>query len=1136
MEALEQRVLLSAAPPFAGAVPSASADVMAFDVMLSPVSLKIVEPGKPSKSPLFQINVEGEDPTGDVELYQNGVLVGSGELVMGSNGIILIRADVPFPVGTHTVEARFDGDVSASVTFTIAPTITSTVLTTKQTALNADESITISFSATVLSVNYGATGFVQFCLNGVPFGAPVAIDAAGRASMVDANLPVGDYEITAVYLGDADNLTSTSNAATQEVTTFTVINLMAVYVQGLNDAYGHKIEECVDAMNLAMLNSLIPVRVDLVAMIPAMQTAPDGSLIPYRPSYSFMTELYRLTYDNDGYMDDVFEWQSYYQADMVTLVMDDIDVNGGTSGIGWILMTTEGSPQCGFTVVTDPTAKLRPNSRASFSSTTYEDLKYTIAHELGHNLGAGHNPIHDPNPTTAGPGFITGRGYRFYGNDNNLYHTIMAYTWDYSAGSTHSQVIPYFSNPDVSFAGVPAGSETQNVAALFRQTAPVIANYRYQLPPPKTNVPPVGKLDTIAFNAKTVTGYGYDRNAGKNAVNVCVSINGVKQPAVKANLTRPEFFDTGSYNHGFSINMPHMANGTYEVQLYVQDAPGTEWIEMGAPQTWIVDNRAEVSVSVGQIAAPKSWIKDATLTIETEGDPIVASGLYTLGDWVTVPVTFKNNSTSTATATKNVPIVAEIWLSSDGIALDVLVQRLELTKSLASNQEVTLTARFQLDLDTVAGNYYVVAVVDSLALEDATAVSPAPMVVSWQFGNLQNRKGNTPVVFTDADGTRVTLQLSGPGTGELTLDEAGKYTITVSNTTGASALRINTAKAKGNAAASGRFTLANLVIATPVNEEVAFAADIKSIVAGTTDITESLTVGAINTLTLGNTTGEFWIGGTIAAKITFGSVDNLTINSSAPISSFVVGNWTGGGTINGATIAKFTSRNTFNANITLSGNLGTLTVTNDILGGTWNITGDIGTIKAKSADFAATLTGTLNSMTLADANAINCLYLNAGTINTIKINGDLFDSNIILLQGMNSMTVGKTMQNTAIRSAGNIGSITVGMLDSAIIFAGINNAVTTLPASPVDFVAQATINSLTIKGINGFWAAPVLTNSYIAASNITTVKMPVRSNAVFGNGPSFYGFATRNPGLTKYTGPESIGWYISPLDSVPVVG
>jgi len=1133
MEALEQRVLLSSAslltPTLATPIPQAS---LMLGVGASPttVTMGIVQAGKPSQSPVFQVNVNGSTPTGTVDLYENGTLVGTGTLV---NGAVLITAGTPFSAGKHTVLAFYEGDpnnaasYSGSVTFTIAQSPTSTLLTTN--LMSIVDGTTVTMNATVSSIGFDATGSVQFYDGNIPLGPPVAINATtGQASLTITLSGGGTHALQAIYLGDTDYASSTSNIVNENVMAITTIRLLALYSPTLSTTAN--IYSDVVLMNQALLNSEIPAQVVLVDVEEAMQLNADGSVSPYYPTYNYETDLYRLTYNNDGYFYNVPELRSYYQADLVTFISDNVQDNGGsiTMGLSWELTSRDGNPTQAFSVVVDPSALSK--LPAGYESVTYEDLAVTLAHELGHNLGATHDPINDPSPNTGRPAFIQGRGYRFVGDDGILYHTIMAY----SPGTT----IPYYSNPNITYQGVPIGSATQNVAAVITQTAPIVANYHNLIPPPKTPVPPQGAMDTLTLNATTVTGYGFDENAGKNAVNVMIAVDGVMSKPFNANQTRQDVASMlgayGSANHGFSFKLPsNLTTGDHTIQLYVQDAPGSNYVLVDT-QTLTVDRRANLSVSVGT--------------------PSSAGGSYVPGDWITVPVTITNTGTAPAVGTRDTPIMLNLRMSGNGTYdnSDPLVQQLALTQTLAPGQSVTLQVKFQLDTSVPTGNWYVIAMVDSLDTTNNTAASSSPVPVTWQFGQIPGRKGSVPLTFTDTDGTRVTMKLSGQGTGTLSFLN-GQYSLTLTGTTSASTLTITTSKPKNGAGGSGRFTLADLTISG--------ANGIKAIVASTTDMSDAVTIdGAISKLTLGNVTGALTIGQaaavTLAATVSLGQVNNLVLAAAIPLTSLMVQNWTGG-SITGTTLGRLTDKGSLNANILLTGSaaaqtLGSITVTQQITGGTWTIAGNAGTVTAKAAtNLNVTLTpngaaiGNLSSLTLSDATATNSLQFAANALNSLKISGDLLNSTITLSQAvdpkltaLNTLTVGGTMTNSSLRSTGNINSITVGALDHTLLFAGVNDTVTSLPTDETDFVAgdRPTIAQLNIKGISGLYAAPVLTNSSIAAGAITTVKMPNRTSAIKdADLIGHFGFATMGTPVKSYTGPLSDGNYVSGADSQIIV-
>ena len=75
--------------------------------------------------------------------------------------------------------------------------------------------------ATVTAVAPGVglpTGTVQFRIDGVNVGAPVALNASGQAAFATSTMTVGRHVVTAVYSGDGNfNADLVSNNRTQRI-------------------------------------------------------------------------------------------------------------------------------------------------------------------------------------------------------------------------------------------------------------------------------------------------------------------------------------------------------------------------------------------------------------------------------------------------------------------------------------------------------------------------------------------------------------------------------------------------------------------------------------------------------------------------------------------------------------------------------------------------------------------------------------------------------------------------------------------------------------------------------------------------------------------------------------------------------
>ncbi len=144
-------------------------------------------------------------------------------------------------------------------------------------------------------------------------------------------------------------------------------------------------------------------------------------------------DLYRLTGDDDPYMTEVHIQRYANKADCVALVTGNF--NDGWAGAGWILTKNNGS-----------SFKYYAFSVMSRNSLFYQ----TLAHELGHNMGAGHEV---DNTTSPGPQYYTfSSGYHYYYEWN----TVMSY----SHGGSYD--IDNFSNPAVYHDGHQTGMSGLN--------------------------------------------------------------------------------------------------------------------------------------------------------------------------------------------------------------------------------------------------------------------------------------------------------------------------------------------------------------------------------------------------------------------------------------------------------------------------------------------------------------------------------------------------------------------------------------------------------------------------------------------------------------------------------------------------
>ncbi len=161
-----------------------------------------------------RVTGNGGTPTGTVNFIANGIAIGSASLSAGTATLTYSS----LAVGTYTVSASYGGDAadaasaSSSLSETVGQIPTTTSLGTSSTSGASPQVILV---ATVLNSITGPlpTGIVNFMSGSTTLGT-ATINANGVATLVP-NLTVGvNYSITAVYVGDANHITSTSPPVT----------------------------------------------------------------------------------------------------------------------------------------------------------------------------------------------------------------------------------------------------------------------------------------------------------------------------------------------------------------------------------------------------------------------------------------------------------------------------------------------------------------------------------------------------------------------------------------------------------------------------------------------------------------------------------------------------------------------------------------------------------------------------------------------------------------------------------------------------------------------------------------------------------------------------------------------------------
>ena len=188
------------------------------------------------QSVTFTATVTGSSPTGSIQ-FMDGITNLGGPVALTSGTASLTTSALT--VGTHPMTAVYSGDTtnapstSAAISEVVSLNATATIVTTSINPAVAGQSITF----TAIATGKNPTGLVLFLDGSTPLFDPLApgngvttstppslapnsratLLSNGQASTTLSTLSVGTHSITAVYLGDGNNGSSTSSVLSQVI-------------------------------------------------------------------------------------------------------------------------------------------------------------------------------------------------------------------------------------------------------------------------------------------------------------------------------------------------------------------------------------------------------------------------------------------------------------------------------------------------------------------------------------------------------------------------------------------------------------------------------------------------------------------------------------------------------------------------------------------------------------------------------------------------------------------------------------------------------------------------------------------------------------------------------------------------------
>ncbi len=249
---------------------------------------------------------------------------------------------------------------------------------------------------------------------------------ADEPSLINSNISKSDLSSNTVAQ-------TTTNISGDTGSSIDVLVLYSNQSAAATGAYMQsQAQSAIDVTNQAYANSGLPIRLNLVHV----------DQISYNETGDFVGMLNDITYGTNG-AQVVAQLRNTYKADLVTMFVE----STAYCGMGWV----NSNASLGYTVV----------KRTCASS------NFSLAHEIGHNMGL----LHDPATDSSSYPYAYGHGYVDPGCQ---FRTIMAYP---NCGSPR---VAYFSNPNITYPGtnsVLGNTDISNSVRVLSERADTVSNF-----------------------------------------------------------------------------------------------------------------------------------------------------------------------------------------------------------------------------------------------------------------------------------------------------------------------------------------------------------------------------------------------------------------------------------------------------------------------------------------------------------------------------------------------------------------------------------------------------------------------------------------------------------------------------------